>query len=363
MSRFNNLWLYPGAADSNRIVQLVIYLAIMGFYIALMPMQASADPLAPSLLEIIEIKSNVYVVHWRTPAKLPVSNPGILEPVFPSICAGAGESYPIKPQNANLLSVEWRLQCDQTIEGKQVSIKNLVSTSANTLLRIELADGRLYTQFLTPDKPDFKVPAKQTRAQVFKQYLLFGAQHLAVGIDHILFLIGLVLLAGFNRSLVITVTLFTVAHSISLCLSVLQLVSFPASFAEILIALSISYTMATYLKRGNTERDKMRLWIIAFCFGLLHGLGFANVLQELGLPNNEVVAALVAFNLGIEFGQLAVIALLALTALLIAPWFIDSRSNLSRGAGLITTLPIDRALAFSAGTLSALWFWQRLAEH
>ena len=155
---------------------------------------------------------------------------------------------------------------------------------------------------------------RPTRWEIARQYLRLGYTHiLPKGIDHILFVLGLFLLSTRLAPLFWQVTAFTVAHSITLALSMYGVVSLPSRIVEPLIALSIAYVAIE-----NVVTPRLRPWRIAlvFAFGLLHGLGFAGVLRELGLPRNEFLTALLTFNVGVELGQVSVIAL---AALLVAP--------------------------------------------
>lgn len=160
----------------------------------------------------------------------------------------------------------------------------------------------------TPPEPK---AAEPSRFDIAKLYLVMGFEHiLPKGLDHILFVLGLYLLSPQLKPLLWQVTAFTVAHSVTLALSIYNVVSLPASIVEPLIALSI-----TFIAVENVFTTKLHVWrpVIVFLFGLLHGLGFAGVLTDLGLPESEFVTALVTFNIGVEFGQLAVIALAFLT--------------------------------------------------
>ena len=146
-----------------------------------------------------------------------------------------------------------------------------------------------------------------SRWAVAKQYLVLGFEHiLPKGLDHILFVLGIFLLSPAWRPVLWQVTTFTIAHSITLGLTIYGIVSLSPAIVEPLIALSI-----TYVAIENLFTSTLKPWRIAlvFAFGLLHGMGFAGVLSELGLPRSEFFTALVTFNLGVEAGQLAVIAL------------------------------------------------------
>ena len=147
---------------------------------------------------------------------------------------------------------------------------------------------------------------RPTRMEIVRQYLRLGYTHiLPKGLDHILFVLGIFLLSPRLRTMLLQVTAFTIAHSITLGLSMYGVVSLPSRIVEPLIALSIAYVAVE-----NIVTRELKPWRLAlvFTFGLLHGLGFAGVLRELGLPRNEFLTALLTFNLGVELGQLTIIA-------------------------------------------------------
>lgn len=158
-----------------------------------------------------------------------------------------------------------------------------------------------------PEAPDW--------IQVAARYLILGFQHiLPRGLDHILFVVGLFLLSTKVRPLLWQITAFTIAHSVTLALSMYEVVSLPSRLVESLIALSIVFVAVENLM---TTQLKPRRIVLVFGFGLLHGLGFAGVLRELGLPSSEFVTALITFNIGVELGQLTVVLL----CLLAVGWF------------------------------------------
>jgi len=182
-------------------------------------------------------------------------------------------------------------------------------------LTITRADGQVYTEWIGGtvwSRPidltgQFVAP---TRWEVVQQYLVLGYTHiLPRGVDHILFVVGLFLLSTTLGPLLWQVTAFTVAHSITLGLSIYGVVSLPSSVVEPLIALSIAYVAIE-----NVLTRQLHAWrvLVVFLFGLLHGLGFAGVLRELGLPRSEFLTALLSFNVGVELGQLTVIGAAAL---------------------------------------------------
>ena len=158
--------------------------------------------------------------------------------------------------------------------------------------------------------PDFLVPAEVTQANLAVDYSWLGAEHIWAGPDHLLFVMGLLLLVGWNRRLIYTVTAFTLGHSLTLALITLNAFPYPVALVEFLIAVSI-FVLAVELSRPcGAGRLWRRPWWLAGSFGLLHGMGFAGALAETGLPQSHVPLALLFFNMGIELGQLAFIAAL-----------------------------------------------------
>ncbi len=302
-------------------------------------------PLAPALLQLNEADNGVVSVLWKTPVK---AAPGsAVAPQLPVEC---------KQTTAERTTVEatarvsrWQMQCPNVgLIGLTVSINNIATSKASAVLRVVLNDKRQYNKILSASANSFVVPAKQTAMQVFVDYLLFGADHLAGGWDHLLFVVALTLLVGIGRQLIITITMFTVGHSITLSLAALGAISFPQTIAEIFIALSIVLALGAVIDNNEDSLLRRRSWLMAMLFGLLHGLGFASALGELGLPQEEVPAALLAFNIGIELAQLGLILLLLVVARL---WAFTGMA----WQGLARLLPL-----YALGGLAAFWFWQRL---
>ena len=182
---------------------------------------------------------------------------------------------------------------------------------------MSFADGSTWIQRLTPQQPTTVIPVQPGTLEVAGTYLGFGIEHILTGIDHLLFVLALMLLTTGTWRLLKTVTAFTVAHSITLALATLGLVHVPSKPVEAVIALSIVYVAAEILhaRRGRIGLAARMPWIVAFTFGLLHGFGFAGALSEVGLPAGQIPVALLFFNLGVEAGQvLFIAAVLALVA-------------------------------------------------
>ena len=180
-------------------------------------------------------------------------------------------------------------------------------------------------------------------------YLRLGLVHIVTGPDHLLFVLGLVLLASTWRRIAVTVTAFTLGHSVTLALAATGLVAVPARPIELAIALSVLWVAIEVARGSIATLPARRPWLVAGGFGLLHGLGFASALREAGLPRGPLVTALLAFNVGIELGQLAFVLLLLGLLLLVRPF--------------VTSFPrwATRVPVYVMGTLAAYWCWVRAA--
>ena len=199
---------------------------------------------------------------------------------------------------------------DGGFAGHTVAIKGLSATSTDVLVRIETLGGTMQTERLSPTRTTFVVQATPDASEVAATYLRLGIEHILFGFDHLLFVLALVILVRGWRRVVATVTAFTVAHSLTLAAATLGLVSVPGPPIEAAIALSIVLVAVEIVnaRRGTPSLAARWPWLVAFCFGLLHGFGFAGALAEIGLPHHAIPIALLFFNLGVEIGQLAFVA-------------------------------------------------------
>jgi hydrogenase/urease accessory protein HupE len=312
------------------------------------PAPAPAHPLDPALLDVRETAPGRLEVVW----KVPRAARDALTPVLPGRCREASP----RRASAGTRSVLWRWSVDcgaASLVGEQVAVRGLGARGGDALLRVELLDGRRRQAVLRSDSPGFTVPPPETAAHVAGGYLALGIEHIASGLDHLLFVLGLVLLVRGRRALLWTITAFTLGHSVTLSLATLGFVHAPTALVEALIAASIVVVALELAQArgadGAAQRSSLvgrRPWLVAFAFGLLHGFGFAGALADVGLPAGEIPLALLAFNLGIELGQLAFVALvLAL-----------------RGALQGATPPALRLVpAYAIGTLAVLWLCERVA--
>jgi hydrogenase/urease accessory protein HupE len=307
--------------------------------------RVAAHPLAPSMLSIHERENDTVEVEWRTPAA--AQRGLLLEPVFPPDCA---DRTPKQQRQEGTAVVErWTLRCERpSLAERTLRIRDAEYSRTSVLLRLELADGRVVREVMRPGQAAFTVPARVSSAQVAMSYLGLGLEHITTGWDHLVFVLGLVLLAARLMPLLATATAFTAGHSLTLALSVLGLAAPPEGPIEVLIAVSILVLAVRLASPAGTRRAGGGIrWSLACCFGLLHGFGFAGALREVGLPSEELPLALAAFNVGIELGQLVVIAV-AFPAIL---WLARRPVVADR---------ILRVSAYGIGSLASFWMLQRL---
>ncbi len=283
-------------------------IALIGILLLLVSAPASwAHPLAPSLLDVREVANGRFEVLWRTP-QLRASGVELV-PRLPDHCETLGR--PVAGAGATDLTLRWQVDCGESgIIGDSIGVEGMERSRTVTLLRIANLDGSRTRMLLDAENPSWQIKARGVRDSVFMSYLALGFDHILSGPDHLLFVLGLLLLIRGRRRLLAAVTAFTLGHSLTLALATLDLVRFPTSLVEVAIAMSLVVVALELCDTEQTVQSRIRRrpWLIAFSFGLLHGLGFAGALQQVGLPGNEIPEALLSFNIGIEFGQLVFIA-------------------------------------------------------
>ena len=305
---------------------------------------AAAHPLAPSLFDLRERESGVLDVMWKMSLLQPSGSD--LRPELPPHCEPL--SAPSAQRDANSVTLRWSEDCGaRGIVGERLRVVGLDRSRTDALIRVELRDGRRLQAVLSGGDASFVVSERQRPARVVIDYANLGFEHILSGLDHLLFVLGLVLLVQSRRTLLYTVTAFTLGHSVTLSLAVLGFVDFPPRLIELAIALSILVLAAELARPVDGDVLRRRPWLLAFTFGLLHGLGFAGALAEVGLPPEEIPLSLLSFNIGIELGQLAFIALVLLARALLRP-----RSE--RGPAWLGAVP-----TYAIGSLAAFWCIER----
>lgn len=307
---------------------------------------SGAHEVRPAYLELREDRAGEFDVLFKTPMRgdLRLS----LTPRF------SGQPDAVTPITAratgNAAVQTWRIKTRDPLRGQTVRIDGLEATMTDALVRVAFADGSSWLQRLTPQQPEAVIPLRQSGWAVAAEYLKLGVGHILLGIDHLLFILGLLLITRGTLRLIKTVTAFTVAHSITLALATLGYVHVPPAPVEALIALSIVFVAVEVvnLHRGREGVTARMPWIVAFAFGLLHGLGFAGALSEVGLPAGHVPTALLFFNIGVEIGQLIFVA--AVLGLLFA----------IRRSRIAWPRTADLAAPYAIGIIAMFWVFERV---
>ncbi|NQZ98616.1 MAG: HupE/UreJ family protein [Myxococcales bacterium] len=321
------------------------FASAMSCAIVLFAHAASAHPLAPALLEARELGDGLTEVKFKTSLLQPA---GVdVRPEVPAHCATVDP--PVATRDASSAILTWRIDCGpEGLIGTKFGVLGLDESRTDALVRIVLADGRSVQAVLNGGDAFLEVPEEQGAGEVFADYLVLGFEHILTGFDHLLFVLGLVLLVSNRRSLLVTVTAFTAGHSITLSLAALGFVEFPSRLVEVAIAFSI-YWLAVELSRGARAGGTLlgrHSWVMAGTFGLLHGFGFAGALSEVGLPANEIPMALFSFNVGIELGQLLFVSAVLIVGLLARP---------------LRSIPawLEAVPAYAIGSLAVYWCLER----
>ncbi len=313
--------------------------------IVLLIAPARADELRPGYLELTQRDA----VHWDMIWKAPVLG-GLAtrsRPALPDYCKVT--SGPVRLEGAALVATA-KLYCERSLDRASVGLAGMESSFTDALLRVAPLGRPVQAERLTPDQPMVRIKAVPDSWQVARTYFTLGIEHILNGYDHLLFVVALVLLLMRGWLVVRAVTAFTVAHSLTLVGTTLGLFGLAQAPVEALIALSIVFLAVEIIKqKDGTPRLSERIpWIVAFLFGLLHGFGFAGALREIGLPGGDVTMALLTFNLGVEAGQLVIIAvcIAAIAAL--------------RRFAQPALRPATVVATYGIGIIASFWFIERL---
>jgi hydrogenase/urease accessory protein HupE len=311
----------------------------------LQAMPARAHEARPGFLELRETAAGTYTLLWKRPTG------GEVEPrIVPTLPDGCRLATRDRQQlTPGAVIARGTLTCDGGLAGKTLAIAGLEATVTDVLVRLHHADGRLESHLLRPVSPSVTMGGATSTAERTLGYVRLGTQHILLGVDHLLFVLGLILVVSSRWTLVKTLTSFTVAHSITLAVATLGYASAPLPPLNAAIALSILFLGPEIVRvwRGRTSVTIRHPWVVAFAFGLLHGFGFASGLGAMGLPGGELPLALLLFNVGVELGQVAFVVLV----ILLERAF---RVLEVRWPRLVLRLP-----GYAVGTLGAYWTIQR----
>lgn len=282
-----NLWRAP------TVLLLMLACAVM---------PAAAHEIRAGYFGLSDAGGGSYTAVWKAPS---IANQQLdIRPVLPEGCQ-------IDPQMAQSTAAgeyieSWRVTCPDGLAGKPVRFDGLSLHDVDILFRLETAPGEEWTQRATRANPVVAIPAEPVQGGVLATYFVLGVEHILIGLDHLLFVLCLIYLIPDLRRLALTITAFTLAHSVTLATSVLGWIALPVKPVEATIALSIVFLASEVLaaRSGGMRLSQRAPWLVAFPFGLLHGLGFAAVLTDIGLPSEAIPLSLLGFNLGVEAGQL-----------------------------------------------------------
>ncbi len=265
----------------------------------------AADELRPGYLELTQKTERVWHAKLKAPVRGGLAAHASL--ILPSFCQVGPAQRALL--NGSLIT-RWSADCDHDLVGARVGLAGLDKSVSDALVRIMPLGRPLQAAQLTAAAPTIIVAKRAGSAQVARTYFVLGIEHILGGYDHLLFVLALILLLRGGWLIARTVTAFTIAHSITLVAATLGFLGVAQQPVEICIALSIVFLAVEIVKHdpGQRRLSERMPWLIAFLFGLLHGFGFAGALAEIGMPEGEVPVALLTFNLGVEAGQLCIVA-------------------------------------------------------
>ncbi|HKE07111.1 MAG TPA: HupE/UreJ family protein [Candidatus Acidoferrum sp.] len=317
--------------------------------LALFAARAFAHEVRPAYLQVRQTGTETYDLFWKVPAagdNLRLS----LDVELPQECSNRTQPHGVFSGGA--YSQQWSVQCDGGLPGKTIRIQGLTATLTDVLVRIERLDGSTQVARLTSSSPSLLVQAAPRRFDVAQTYLVLGIEHILTGADHLLFVSGLLLLVNGVRRLLLTVSAFTLSHTVTLTLATLGFVHVPPAPVEAVIALSILFVAYEVLRKNENSHGlaQRKPWLVAFSFGLLHGLGFAGGLSAAGLPVAHIPLALGFFSAGVEVGHFSFVGATLLFIAAVRHW--------------MTKLPAWswRVPPYAIGSVAAYWLITRLSS-
>jgi len=296
----------------------------------------------PLYIEITEIQPHVYQVRWKVPSSVAAfATPRIQMPEGCQDVRRSNLTY-----GGSALEGKDIFTCGHDIHDAALSILYPGPNPAlSTMIRYSSLSGQKLSALLDPQQAEWHIPNQNNILGMIQEYIRIGIKHILSGADHLLFVLGLLLIVSDRWVLLKTVSAFTVAHSITLAVATLGHVSMSTPLLDTLIALSIFFLGPEIVRvhRGGTSFTIRHPWIVAFAFGLLHGFGFATGLTTLGLSHAEIFPALLFFNIGVEIGQLGFI------------FFILALERAFRLMEITWPAPLRKLPTYTVGALGACW--------
>lgn len=297
----------------------------------------------PGYLGLKETTSNSYAVHWTWPKGNARSD---VFPVFPEYCQNTKK---INLLEQSYFKYSWQLNCSETLAGATITFPHIESTLIEVLINFTDLNNKYSSYRITPQSPSVKLTSEANFISVASTYLIIGIKHIVFGFDHLCFVIALLLVINNIKQLVLCISAFTLAHSISLAFTALNIISIPSAPIEALIAFSIVLVAYQYVAANQSMKDH-QTWRFSFLVGLIHGVGFAGALAEIGLPKDAIISALIFFNLGVELGQLFVVVM-----------FLFIFNNLFRKYSPLKH-SVYNSIAYLLGTLGMYWTIERFTS-
>jgi hypothetical protein len=321
--------------------RLLLALAMLLF--GLLGRPAFAHEVRPAYLEIDQTGANTYAAIWKQPTMGDVAIH-----LVPHLSNGWLEQAPADQYAADgFLIRRWSLHATgaSPLDGQTVTIEGLEDTITDVFVRVRLLNGNGLDTIVRPEAPRVRLALAKGAPTTVPAFLLLGIEHILTGPDHLLFVLGLLLIVRDRWALLKTVSAFTLAHSLTLAAATLGLIHLSTPVLNALIALSILFIAPEALRAqsGGTSLTIRYPWVVAFVFGLLHGMGFANGLSTLGLEKGALLLALVLFNIGVEIGQLTFIAVVL------------ALKRAFRLMAIEWAQPVALAPTYAIGALGAMW--------
>ena len=329
----------------SRRIAILVSCFLQAILIA--PQAAQAHEARPAYLELKETAPTRFNLLWRTPVMA-----GTRLPIVLTIPGAQNLRTPeIEELSDSFVERRWIDTGPEGLAGKRVEFVGLQLTITDVLVRVEMLDGRSWTIMVHPSQPWVEITAAQTRLEVVGTFVLEGIRHILFGPDHMLFVLGLLLIVKDRWMLLKTVTAFTLAHSITLAVATFGYAEVPILPLNAAIALSILFLGPEIVRgwRGETSFTVRHPWVVAFAFGLLHGFGFAGALTGAGLSQAELPLALLTFNVGVEIGQVGFILLVLLL------------ESSFRTLQVVWPRWVQAVPGYTVGSLGAFWTIQRVA--
>lgn len=307
---------------------------------------AIAHEIRPAFLQVDQTAQTSYDVYWKVPS----TGQTVLD-IQPQFVGDLSMETVAERFLDGFVVYRYRLTGTSSLPGTRLIIRNLPNTTIDVLAHLNLLDGREDTFLLHPSANSFTIPLIPSNWNLVATYTKLGFEHILLGIDHLLFVLALLLLVKGWKRLLGTITAFTLAHSITLALATLGIVHVPIPPVEACIALSIVFVAAEILRsrEGHPGITEQAPWLIALIFGLIHGLGFAGALSEVGLPQQSIPLALLFFNLGVEIGQIAFVTVVVLII------------SVARLSSVSTPALASHLLPYAIGAVAMFWVIERIS--